>query len=172
MSLNRTAVCNSSPLILLAKIGHLEYIFNLFETIFVPSEVYEEVVVRGKKDGFPDAMIIDQAIKNNLIIVKEVKKLFKAQELKKFLHEGEIKAISLAKELSNNTILLDDEEARIYARNIGLKVKGSIGLVIDNVFNNKITKKEGEESLRKLNKLMYLSGEVFDFALTKINDFN
>ncbi|OLS20317.1 MAG: hypothetical protein HeimC3_24770 [Candidatus Heimdallarchaeota archaeon LC_3] len=168
MNLNKQAVSNSSPLILLAKIGKLDYLFNLFENIFIPLEVYKETVVRGIHDGFQDAVIIDEAIKIKLIIVKETKKMYKEDELKQFLHEGEIKAISLAKELSSNTILLDDEEARIYARNIGLKVKGTIGIVIDNVLSKKITKKEGKESLKKLNRIMFLSGEIYEYALERI----
>ncbi len=41
-------VSNSSPLITLAKIGHLDILAKLFETIMVPKPVYEEVTEKGR----------------------------------------------------------------------------------------------------------------------------
>ena len=40
-------ISNSSPLILFAKIGHLDLLQRLFGDVFAPPAVYEEVVIHG-----------------------------------------------------------------------------------------------------------------------------
>ena len=55
MSLKKSAVSNSGQLIHLAKAGLLELI-KLYDTV-IPLEVKYEVVDRGKKKGFTDALL-------------------------------------------------------------------------------------------------------------------
>jgi predicted nucleic acid-binding protein len=52
-------VSNSSPLITLARIGHLELLWRRFGRIHIGWEVYEEVVVRGS--GRPAATSVGGA---------------------------------------------------------------------------------------------------------------
>jgi len=42
------AVSNSTPLIALARIQRLELLHDFFQEIYIPEEVYDEVVRRGK----------------------------------------------------------------------------------------------------------------------------
>ena len=42
-----TVVSNSSPLITLARIGRLELLHDLYQTIAITPEVYQEIVVAG-----------------------------------------------------------------------------------------------------------------------------
>jgi hypothetical protein len=49
-----TAVTNSGPLIVLAKIHHLHLLASLYGTLIVPRAVYREVVEIGRARGYPD----------------------------------------------------------------------------------------------------------------------
>lgn len=41
------AVVNASPLIFLALLGHFSLLHDLFDEVFIPDAIYEEVVVQG-----------------------------------------------------------------------------------------------------------------------------
>lgn len=43
-----TVVSNASPLIILARIGHLRLLADLYGRIVIPLEVHDEVVVAGR----------------------------------------------------------------------------------------------------------------------------
>ena len=47
-----------------------------------------------------------------------------------FLDEGEANAIALAREINADLVLLDEKEARRIARRLGLKILGTLGILI------------------------------------------
>jgi len=156
----RVAVSNSGPLIHLTLAGLLDYVFELFDLIIIPPQVYDEIIVKGKEQGHSDAYILERAIKNEKIKVKTVKKSNDMISSIK-LHEAEINAILLVIQSNTDTILLDDEEARIYARKLGIRVSGTLGILI-RLFKNKLFEKsEAVQYLRKVNEIMYLSSDVY-----------
>jgi uncharacterized protein len=160
----KAAVSNSGPLIHLINAGLFDLLLELFDKIFIPKLVYKEVVVRGKKEGHSDAFIIERAIKDNIIIVKSIEEPYLQKEHSSFkLHLGELSAINLAIELNMKLILLDDEEARLFALKFPLKVKGSLGILSDILKNNFINLSEALDYLKKLNSVMFLSSDVFKF---------
>jgi predicted nucleic acid-binding protein len=163
-------ISNSSPLILLAKIRKLSYLFSLFEYIIIPPEVFNEVIKQGLENNHPDAIQLEENYKKGVIKVKKPRIIYESLEKNKNLHLGEIEALSLAIESKNSVILLDDEEARIFARKMGITVKGTLGILVENYNKQLITQKEAIDSLGKLNEIMYLSGEVFEFILQKLNN--
>jgi len=121
-----TAVADSSPLVILAKLSCFELLNKLFPLLYISREVYHEVVVSGA--GLPGASQVAGA---RWIEVKELQKraeLLTAQE-KHALGAGELSTILLAKELHADAALLDDYNARKLARAEGLQVRGSVGLL-------------------------------------------
>jgi len=154
------AISNAGPLIHLAKAGLLDYLFTLFDQVIIPKTVYEEVVVVGKQNGHIDAIIIEQAIKNNKIYIN--KEPIKSIDLVyPNLHKGEKEAIELAIQLNENVVLLDDEEARLVARKYNLKVKGTLGVLIELTKRKLIDSQSALQYLRKLNSIMYLSSDLY-----------
>ncbi len=119
------AVSNASPLIFLAKIGKLHLLERIFDKVLIPEEVYNEVVVKGREKGFPDADIVDEFIKRGFIVVKrvDVKILRDAP-----IELGEKAAISLALKEGIKDVLIDEAKVRRFARVFGLKSKGTIFL--------------------------------------------
>jgi len=114
-------VSNTSPLICLAKSGRLNLLKDLFRDVLIEEEVWKEAVVQGKKEGAPDAFVIESAIKDGWIKVERLKK---KREFKG-IHEGESYTILLAKK-HNCIALIDEEDARAVARAIGLEVRGTL----------------------------------------------
>ncbi|MFX1513823.1 MAG: hypothetical protein ACFFCQ_14660 [Promethearchaeota archaeon] len=166
----KIAVSNASPLILLCKISELELLFSLFDQIYIPKAVYEEAVQSGMREGHADANVIEEYVKNGKIFVKETTNDPKIQLKTKNIHSGEIEAIKLALSLPGNIIILDDEEARLIARNMNLEVKGTIGIVIECKKKDIIDVNQAMALLKKLNQIMYLSADVYEFAMEKIRE--
>ena len=121
-----TVVADSSPLVILAKLGCFELLNRLFPRLYISTEVHHEVVVAGT--GLPGASEVEKA---QWIEVKKLQNqagLLAAQQ-KYALGAGELTTIFLAKEIHANAVLLDDYNARKLARAEGLLVRGSVGLL-------------------------------------------
>jgi len=121
-----TVVADSSPLVILAKLGCFDLLKRLFPRLYISSEVHHEVVVSGA--GLPGA---SEVAKAEWIEVKQLKNqadLLVAQE-KYALGVGELSTILLGKEIQAAALLLDDYNARKLARAQGFQVRGSVGLL-------------------------------------------
>lgn len=148
-------VCNSSPLIHLAKIGKLELLKDYFTEISIPEAVYRECVIDGKDRE--DAKRIENAA---WIRVVDIKNIDLKKALNTVLDEGESEAIVLALQESADLILLDDYEARELARTYGLKITGTIGLLIKAKYEGDIS--SIDEMLKKLRRTgFWLSDDLY-----------
>ena len=163
----KVAVSNSGPLIHLTIAGLLELAFKLYDVIYIPQLVYDEIVVKGKEEGHSDAIILEQAVSNAKIKVEKVKHdTYKITTPK--LHQGEIDTILLALQLEVEIILLDDEEARIFARKLNIKVKGTLGILIE-LFKRKFLElEEALKYLKKINAIMYLSSDIYSYVESEL----
>ncbi|MCD6493504.1 MAG: hypothetical protein J7K36_06885 [Archaeoglobaceae archaeon] len=167
MSLKRSAVSNSGPLIHLAKVGLLELI-NIYDTV-IPLEVKYEVVDRGKEKGVIDAFLVEKAIEEGWIKIINVSiddKFVKTAEVAG-LHKAEIAVIHYAYK-NSITALLDDDAARVFARSLGVRVRGTLGLLIEGLKEGLISYSEAVKGLDDLSKIMYLSSDVYRLVLRKI----
>jgi predicted nucleic acid-binding protein len=119
-------VADSSPLIILAKIGCFDLLNQMYSRLYISAEVHHEVVVSGA--GLPGA---SEVAKSEWIEVKPLQNqagLVAAQ--KRFaLGLGEISTILLGKEIFADAVLLDDYNGRKLAKDEGLQVRGSVGLL-------------------------------------------
>jgi predicted nucleic acid-binding protein len=118
------AIADSGPLICLARINQLELLSNLFSTILVPPEVWNEVTVKGR--GYPGADEVSHA--EWLTIQTPDPQLVKPLNI--LVGAGEAEAIALAQTTANSTILLDDAHARKIAKRLNIKQIGTIGLLL------------------------------------------
>jgi len=159
----RIAVSNSGPLIHLTLAGLLDLVFELFDLIIIPPQVYDEIIVKGKEQNHSDAYILERAINNKKIKVEVAKKSNKIITSSK-LHEAEIETIILSLQSNVETILLDDEEARIFARRLGIRVSGTLGILIDLYRHEFFGLEEAMQYLKKINEVMYLSSDVYCYV--------
>ena len=117
-------VSNASPLISLSRIGQLELLPQLFETVFVAEEVFQEVTVAGA--GKPAASAVAQA-KWLLRKPAPTQSWFEIRRPKFGL--GELHTIALAELLHADLAVIDERGARRLAEGRGLKVMGCVGLL-------------------------------------------
>jgi predicted nucleic acid-binding protein len=152
-------VSNSTVLIYLAKIGKFSLLKQLFRKVLIPAEVFTEVVIRGKENQHPDAFVIEASVEEGWIEVKEIEAI---RELEEFgIDSGEAQAISLAKSLGV-TVLLDQTHARIAAKSLGLKPRGTIFVLFAALRKRLLTYEEYQNLLEELVKAGFrMSDEVY-----------
>jgi len=118
-------VSDSTILIGLVKIGKLDLLKETFSKVYIPEEVFKEVVERGK--GKPGSKVIKEAV---WIEPKPVKDKIQVAFLLGSLEKGEAEVLVLARELEADLILLDEEKARKSAVIAGFEIMGLLGLFI------------------------------------------
>jgi predicted nucleic acid-binding protein len=119
-----TVVCNATPLINFAAINRLDILKAAFGQIVIPQAVCDETTVAG----FPASEFVLQAISAKWLQVLPISSI--APNIPPELDEGEREAISLALETSQTQILLDEREARQVAQSLGLRVVGTLGILL------------------------------------------
>jgi uncharacterized protein len=121
-----TVVADSSPLVILTKLGCFDLLNKLFRRLDISAEVYHEVVVAGA--GLPGATEVANAKWVEVRNLQNQADLLAAQQ-NYALGVGELSTILLGKELHASAVLLDDYKARKLATAEGLQVRGSVGLL-------------------------------------------
>ncbi|MGB3534800.1 MAG: DUF3368 domain-containing protein [Microcoleaceae cyanobacterium] len=118
-------VSDTTPLSELAKIGQLNLLKDVFGTLIIPQEVYQEITI----GNHPAAIIVPSI---DWIEVRAISSSQKVSALQTStgLDLGECAAIVLAEELKASQILIDDRAARIVAESKNLAVIGTIGTLL------------------------------------------
>ncbi len=123
-------IFDSSPLIHLTKIGKIEFVLKQFGKIYIPDAVYEEVVEKGIKFGYSDAILI-QNLENEKQISK-IKTKKKDTTLVNFLHKGEIEVLLLGEEYAHKKclIVMDEKKGRLVAEQRNIPFISTAGLIL------------------------------------------
>jgi len=127
-----TVLCDSGPLIALAKINRLQLLIDLWGTVHVTETVYQEAVAFGQAQGAPDALTIRlfwQQHKLPVIAVPD--DVLAAYQPAITLDPGERATFAYARTLRDVLVLVDDEDARTEARRLGLPVRGTLGVLVE-----------------------------------------
>jgi predicted nucleic acid-binding protein len=160
-------VSNAGPLIALGKLGQLSLLLTLYDEILVPREVYHEVVVNGLRLGADDAPAVDFLVQQGHIDVVEVVLPPTLPTWAQSLDAGEIEVIVLGQQQAADWVLVDNEHAREAARQVGLPLKGTVGLLLE-------AWRQGHVSLQAFELLMqevktrpdlWISAQLCDRAL-------
>jgi len=147
-------VIDTGPLIILYQIELLPFLKNFYEKLLIPEAVKNELL-KG-----PSGQAI---LASGLIEVRPVSDRKAIEVLRVFLDEGEAEAIQLARELQA-TIIIDERRGRRIAKSLGLKVRGTLGILLE-------LKRKGlidavKPFIRKmLEKGYYLSEELVEEVL-------
>jgi uncharacterized protein len=108
-------ISNSSPLIVLTQIGHLDLLEKLFAQVLVPPAVVRETL---------------SVVLPKWIIETSLTQSVGPRVLRASLGPGESEALSLALEVNPQWIILDDRPARRLAAALGLPVIGTLGVLL------------------------------------------
>jgi len=153
-----TAVLDAGPVIHLGKIGSL-HLLSVFERVVIPEAVYEEI----------SAGVLPRDIE------KLEYELVETDEERSFsnLDRGESAALSVAQEVGDEVVFLtDDLEAREKAKELGIEVHGSVGVV---VLGFKKTELDFEEATSKIRGLaeeteMFITDAVVEEGIRMLEE--
>ena len=121
-----TIVTNTGPLVILAKIDQLGLLQQMFTRIVIPPAVHRELMA---KSGI-EVRRLDAALTQFIEITAEPELLPAVQIVTDHLDAGEQQAIALA-HARNTTLVIDERLGRQAARQLGLTVTGSAGVLIE-----------------------------------------
>lgn len=117
-------IVNSTPIIVLCGIGKLDVLQDLYQEIFIPPAVYQEVT------AIEDSACMQIKNADSWIHVESIhdnseKKMYKAK-----LHAGEVEVMILAQEQKADLVIIDDNAAKKTAKYLGLTVTGTLGVLL------------------------------------------
>ena len=117
---NGVVISDASPVFSLAIIGKFHILDALFDEIYIPKAVWEELTRDKTTEYYPK--IIEY-------FGNKVKEISGFNELTFVMDYGESESVILYKELNANYLLIDDKKARDIAENFGIQCIGIIGIL-------------------------------------------
>ena len=116
-------VSNTTPIISLLKIGKLEILKDLYKEIYIPQEVFSEIEAGKHKKYYLNLLELEWV---------KIEQIQDRKSIAYFLDldKGEAEAIVLATESEADLILLDESLGRFHAKHAGLRVTGTIGILV------------------------------------------
>ncbi|MFZ3065769.1 MAG: DUF3368 domain-containing protein [Nitrospirota bacterium] len=154
------AVSNTSPLILLDKVGCLWVLEKLFKKILIPPAVDKEWLRPGGYTVPAWLSVISLLQKASSV----------AKDLSQKVDEGEAEAIALFSSAKADWLLLDDLNGRRIAKAMGLRVAGTLGILVAAKQKNIITTKLSPVLETLKHHRFYISDEALKRALTLVNE--
>lgn len=119
-------VCNTSPLILLAKIQRLELLAQLYNEIIIPEAVLDEIWTKSSWETDQINALLEGRKYHRRKASKE-----STAELSADLGHGERESIALAMETKADIIIIDDHQGRAVSQSKNLQITGTIGVLIE-----------------------------------------
>jgi len=114
LQMPKAIISDTSCFIVLSNIGELNLLKSLYGQIITTIEIANEF-----GEEMPD-----------WVTIIEVNDKYRQQLLEMQIDKGESSAIALALETPDSTIILDDFKARKIAEHLGLKITGTIGVIV------------------------------------------
>lgn len=160
----RKVIVNSTPLIALSHIGMLHLLKDIYQEIWIPKAVYQEISAkpdskcRQEVDTCLDFIHVEN-IKNEM-----AKTFFKTQ-----LHDGEVEVMILAKELQADLVIIDDRNAKKHATYLGFPVTGTLGVLIKAKNSGLVT--ELQPLLEQMTRNgIYISNTLIELCLKQVGE--
>ena len=149
---------DSSALVALAVVNQLELLEKLYDKLYIPQAVFDEVTQVGKPQSDKLRRFLQSRVKRVDLTLTQLG-----------LGLGELEAITLYKELDADVLLIDDNRAKKYASLNGVKVIGSLGVLIKakeeghiekvKTFLDELQKSEVYISHKLIEKVLEICGE-------------
>ena len=148
-------LANTTVLSNFAAVGRLDLLKQLHGRLYLPNEVYEEIL-HGLEEGYEfytgiEDQILPLAKSGWLELVpmvnEEELRLF--QSLPRRLHYGEAACLAIASN-RNWALLTDDKLARRMAHDLGIVVSGTLGVLVQAVKRKILTVEEGNALLKDM----------------------
>lgn len=119
-------VSDTSPINNLAAINHLHLLHQLYGTVFIPEDVYRELI----DPSFPVAGAAEVQT-FDWIQTRTISDLTLVEVLSNELDIGEAEAIALAVEMQANQVLIDERRGRLIVSRLNLRYIGILGILVE-----------------------------------------
>lgn len=161
-------VSDTTPLISFLKINRLDLLEKLFGEVLIPQAVFNELTtdVRFQAEA-------DQIKREKFITIRPVNNLESASILKRAtgLDQGESEAIVLTDELKADLLLMDEAKGRHVSTQMGLKIMGTIGILIAAYEEQEITSDEVKKCIDGLQRAgRHIGQRHYQMLLNRLKD--
>ncbi len=169
-------VSDASPLIWLSKTGKITLLRRLYKEITIPEEVYKETVEKGLEEGLSDALVLREGVEQGWIKVsklneKENKLCQRMMEHATEIHLGEAQAIILARK-TDALLLMDESSGRAFAETWGLRVRGTLYVILQSLRGGMLNKDEAREvALELIEKGFRVEPKLLARILKEVESF-
>ncbi len=119
----RKIISNTTPILSLLRINKLSLLKKLYGQIIIPFAVYQEI------ENGRDKLYYQDLLRISWIEIQKVKN----PDSRKYLFDlddGEAEVLVLANEINSDLVILDEIMGRRYARQLNLKVTGTMGVLL------------------------------------------
>ena len=156
-------VLDSSAIIALSQLRYWKYLNQILDEILVPHAVFEEICVKGR--GLPGDAELRRLLNEGLVTVRKIRNRVLVDALLDPLALGEAEVLALAIEENADYVVIDDKMARVRARNMGLKVIGTLR-ILRMIFDAKLIDKN--EFIRALETLKNIGFRISDKIIERV----
>ena len=119
------AVVNTSPIIYLSSINQLSLFKKLFNEVYIPDAVKQEVLSGGR-----DSFGVKEIKTEKWLKTKKIRNKLAKEYLLTEIDDGEAEIIILAEELKAGTIIMDDKLGKRVAKLRDIKVVGTLRILV------------------------------------------
>lgn len=160
-------VSDTTPIISLIKIDKLDILKRMFGEVQIPKAVFDELTSNVLFQKEAKAVVACDYIKKMPVDnMKSVDLLRRSTNL----DAGESEAIVLADSLDNSILLIDEAKGRKIAKNMGLNIMGTIGILLVAYEDGLLNKESIEECIEVIrDSKLRISEALLDLLNDKIN---
>lgn len=161
-------VSDTTPLLTLLKIGRIDVLNKLYNSVHIPFAVFEELT---RNTEYPEEA---EYFRNCPFL--EVHSDFSAERVSLLqratgLDLGESEAIILADEKQPSLLLIDESKGRVVAESMKLTITGSIGILFAAYQKKLLTADEIDQSVSMLRGMNRFIGEkLFNLLLSLVHN--
>lgn len=161
-------VSDTTPLISLLKINRIDLMEKLFGAVMIPTAVFDELTADKRFQ-----LEANQITQTKFIVVKPVTNQESASVLKRAtgLDQGESEAIVLTDELKADLLLMDEAKGRNVSTQMGLKIMGTIGILMAAYEEHELTSDEVRECVDGLQRAgRHIGQRHYQMLLSRLKD--
>ena len=163
-----TIISDTTPIISLIKINRLDLLEKLFGEILIPEAVFRELTTNVLFASEAEIVKSSKFLKVSPIQNKKSLEILQAAS---GLDDGESEAIILADELKSEVLIIDERRGRKVAKNLGISITGTIGILIQAQNEKMISADEMKKCLDFLkHSNIKLSDSLIQEALSMIQN--
>ena len=151
-------VSDTTPLISLLKTGRLDTLEKLFGEVRIPDAVFEELTSNPRYSD--EAAAIRSYPYIDIISVSDTDAVEQVSR-EDGLDLGESEAIVLTQEISADLLLMDEARGRDVARSLGLRITGTVGILLLSYERGILNKGEIVDCVERLRDANRFIGERY-----------